>query len=137
MKKLLLLLLLGLFYSQTAMCQLQKGNIQMGGVANIYRSHSEVIDVGQTASKNFWNSTTLNPTLGYFITDKWVAGLSLNYNRNNSFNRLTTSNIMTNEYKSESWGSGLFVRRYFPLHEKFALFGEFQTNIYRQTFTDK
>lgn len=122
MNKRLLFILPLLLLSFSGVAQLQKGNKILGGTLSFSTSTSNSGDIGvfgeDTKTKSFVN----NPTLGFFVSDRTVVGLVFNISSySQEANRLSGG---TSEYNSDQFGFGPFVRRYFPVKEWVAFYGQ-------------
>ena len=91
--------------------------------------HSGVLS---SSNKSSGFGMSIYPTAGYFITDKFVVGASLNigfsnykYDYSNSLGQKTTDS------KSSDFSLGLdpFVRYYFPGKEKLRFYGQIQGGV--------
>ncbi|MDF2156672.1 hypothetical protein [Algoriphagus sp. CAU 1675] len=121
MKKCFLFFLSFMLLSFGGFAQLEKGNKVIGGSINFSSQSSEAsgpFGVSyDTENRNF----ELSPDFGIFIIDNLVLGLTISY-----FNRNFTMDY-TNykvENLSSGWGAGPYIRKYFPLGEQFAFFGQ-------------
>ena len=129
MKKFLALLFFALLSSQTTFAQLQKGDFQLGGAINFSTWESSNSPGDPNSFQNSSQNFSVNPNLGYFVTDKWVLGMSFRFNNGSREVRYNTPILGNTDFKNESWGTGFFARRYFPIQEKMAFFGEFQSTV--------
>lgn len=122
MNKRLLLILPLLLLSFSGFAQLQKGNKILGGGINYSASttNSDDFDVtgGQT---NKSNGFVIAPIFGFFVSDRTVVGLTLDFNTYTSENTLNGS---VNKNESDRFSIGPFVRRYFPVKEWVAFYGQ-------------
>jgi len=75
---------------------------------------------------------SITPVAGIAVKQNLVVGFSLSYAHNKD--NLNTVNYET---KSESYGAGIFIRKYVPLGKGFYLFGETGLNYqdYASTYT--
>lgn len=112
MKRLALVACLGLFgLTASAQTQLQKGRLLVGGTGAL-----GLTALGETENDD--NSSTtfgLNVQGGYFFTDNLAAGLLINWNS-------VTSDNGSNETTNSSFTIGPFVRYYFPIAERLAVY---------------
>lgn len=117
-----LLILPLLLISFTGFAQLQKGNKILGGTLNYSTSNTTPIDpIGLPGQTGKTTSFTNSPILGVFVSDRTVVGLR--------FDIYTFSSETTNigqEFRNEfnRFGFGPFVRRYFPVKEWVAFYGQ-------------
>lgn len=121
MKKLIFLLSLAIFLSQTTFAQLQKRNFQLGGAVNFTNLESTNNIGDPNFFQNSSQSFSVNPSLGYFVTDKWVVGMSFKFSNGIREVRYKSPTPTSTDQKSETLGTGIFARRYFPIHDKIAL----------------
>ena len=105
--------------------QINKGSVLLGG--NVGFSTNKAKD---TSLEN--NSVSITPVAGIAVKQNLVVGFSLSYAHNKD--NLNTVNYET---KSESYGAGIFIRKYVPLGKGFYLFGETGLNYqdYASTYT--
>lgn len=116
MQKTILFILTIIIFSNTANCQITKGNWLVGGSASFSRLQSSSEASTQYKQTNF----QISPTIGYFLKDKFAVGLrpSLNYGRATGSNStvLSSGTVIT---------IGPFVRYYLLKPENiFNLFAE-------------
>lgn len=122
MNRPLLLILPLLLLSFSGFAQIQKGNKILGGILNYSTSNTTPKDpIGLPGQTGKTNSFTNSPILGVFISDRTVVGLR--------FDIYTFSSETTNtgqEFRNEfnRFGFGPFVRRYFPVKEWVAFYGQ-------------
>ncbi|WP_113923766.1 outer membrane beta-barrel protein [Cognataquiflexum aquatile] len=128
MKRLYFLLLVSLFVTHVAHAQLQKGNFQLGGSLNIYDKRTTYFDSSQEPFQTVEESGFgISPQFGYFLSESWVLGVSLS-KKARKFKNSNPSFAISTE-KSSSWGTGIFARKFIPVNEKLAFFGELETGI--------
>jgi len=93
----------------------QKGNILLEGNAGVYSSKRK----GDWQSKS--TSLTLNPKVGYLLTEKFVLGLDLGYR----LDKNTSGVEMSSDSKTQTYRFGAFGRYYFlELGERFKTYTE-------------
>ncbi len=122
MNRPLLLILPLLLLSFSGFAQLQKGNKILGGTLNYSTSNTTPTDlIGLPAQTNKSNSFNISPLMGVFVTDRTVIGLKLD-----SYSYSSESTITGQEFRNEfnRFGFGPFVRRYFPVKEWVAFYGQ-------------
>ncbi|MBN8855913.1 MAG: hypothetical protein BGO55_15725 [Sphingobacteriales bacterium 50-39] len=117
MKKQFYLLSAGLLLVCIAHAQLKKGDILLGGNVNFYDAHSTT---GGTNEINKQTSYSLMPSIGRAVKDGLVVGFSLTY----SHNKYITGGTPRSVNVSDTYGLGVFARKYKILGAGFALFGE-------------
>lgn len=124
-RRLFILPLLLLSFSGVA--QLQKGNKILGGTLN-YSTSTNTSDnsgvAGGSTSKT--NNLTVNPRLGFFVSDRTVVGLM--FDINSYSNETTNLGGFEYNYESSRFGFGPFVRRYFPVKDWVAFYGHADMN---------
>src|SRR5215216_1991973 len=110
MKKFIILFLL-LFFLTESYSQITKGNWLVGGSGTLSRQQEKLI-----GSEVKSTTIQLSPDLGYFIFDKFSAGLTPAF----GYINLKTDNYHS---KTTSWAVGPFVRYYFlPAENRTNLF---------------
>lgn len=118
-----LLFILPLFLlSISGFAQLQKGNKLLGGALNYSTSNTLPTNpLGLPSQTGKSTSFTLSPILGVFVSDRTVVGLKLD-----SYSSLNESTSNGQEFRNEfnQFGFGPFVRRYFPVKEWVAFYGQ-------------
>ncbi len=132
MKKLLLGLLVFQFFIFAANAQIEKGSIMLGGSVNFNNSNSEELSgtLPDVSAYNYDSHDFLfNPRFGYSIGNNWVIGTALAFNKGKitrkSASSTSSSSTMEEQISShDAFGAALFARKYFPLGDKFSVFGE-------------
>lgn len=122
MSQRLLFILPLLLLSFSGFAQLQKGNKILGGTLNYSTSNTTPTDpIGLPGQTGKTNSFTNSPILGVFVSDRTVVGLRIDIY---TFSSETTNTGQ--EFKNEfnRFGFGPFVRRYFPVKEWVAFYGQ-------------
>ncbi len=132
MKKFLLGLLVFQFFVFAANAQIEKGSIMLGGNVNFNNSNSEQL-IGMlpnvTAINDDSKDFLFNPRFGYAIGNNWIIGTALTFNTGKTTRKSvsSTSSSSTMEeqiFDYDAFGATLFARKYFPLGDKFSVFGE-------------
>lgn len=127
MNKRLLLFLPLFILSVSGFAQLQKGNKLLGGTINYSTSNNTPMDpIGLPGQASKTNSFTLSPIFGVFVTDRTVLGLRFNFNSLSNENVFSDGGVFN--YESNQFGFGPFVRRYFPVKEWVAFYGQADLN---------
>lgn len=114
---------------------LQKGKSLVGGGIGFGISDNESnpdddSDGSSQESRHF----SFSPYYGKFVKDNLLLGVSLNLNTNKrDFKNYYNSGSSHNDFKSKSIGGGVFVRKYFPVVEKFGVFFQPGLNYNLQT----
>jgi hypothetical protein len=99
--------------------QITKGSTFLGGSVFYNKSESENENNGLYKSEN--SSFGIRPQFGKAIATNKIAGLFVNYNRQN--NEQSSGNNISAD-KGKTYGGGIFLRNYYPLSSRFYLFGE-------------
>jgi len=99
MKKVLLTLTAIAGLTIAANAQTEKGKIMVGGQVGFETSKVKDIDL-----KN--NSFSINPTVGYFVSDNWAVGTGVGYNWSK------TESNKENSTKVDAFQVAPFVRKY-------------------------
>lgn len=93
-----LLLLLAIFSALNLFSQIEKGNISIGIDGNYSKVNTQN---GVTTNLNYTKGKYLNAglSIGYFITDKFIAGAGLDYmqNKETRYNSLFFNNFLQKE----------------------------------------
>lgn len=117
-----LLILPLLLISFSGFAQLQKGNKIVGGTLNYSISNTTPIDpIGLPGQTGKTTSFTNSPILGVFVSDRTVVGLGFDIY---TFSTETTNTGQEFRNKFNKFGFGPFVRRYFPVKEWVAFYGQ-------------
>ena len=111
MKKLLPLTLIAVSISFVTNAQITKGTVLLGGnlSATFQKSDSE--------PRSKYTSYTINPSLGFTIKDNHVLGFNAAFGHSNSSYQQTRD-------ERDTYGAGIFYRRYLTLGRGFYLFGQ-------------
>jgi hypothetical protein len=113
MKKTLLLACTIVSFATISHAQIKKGSVLLGGGISVGKSTTET-----NSEEGKSNSISFSPAVGLAIKDNWVVGLFAGIS--NYENRPST---VTSKQTIESFGGGLFVRRYNSLGKGFYLYG--------------
>lgn len=127
MKKSLILILSLMLLSISSFAQLQKGNLLLGGNVNFQTSSTESDNLGVAGgntSKS--NRFSFSPLVGYFFSDRTVLGLKVDYFSSKTENRILAGPTII--FENDGIGLGPFVRRYFPIKEWVAFYGQAEVN---------
>jgi hypothetical protein len=116
MKKFLAFIFLLILFTSALRAQINKGSVLLGG--NVGFSTNEATD---TSLKN--NSVSLSPVIGTAVKQNLIVGISFSYGHGK--NNLTAPSVQS---ENESYGAGIFARKYVPLGKGFYLFGEMGLN---------
>jgi len=127
MKKILCSLCFVWGMGSMAMAQTQAGNIFMGtslGWNNTEYTSSVTNSSGTIGSQEQKNSNiSIQPMIGTFVSNNLALGLFASYEqaRNESIYPDVSNNSSN---KMNAYTVGPFIRKFFPLNEKFALYGQ-------------
>lgn len=138
MNKRLLFILPLMLLSFSGFSQLQKGNKILGGTIN-YSSSTTNFDLGAPVDgMREHSSFTISPIVGIFVSNRTVVGLVVDLNTYSSEN--LEQGIWEANFDSDRFGFGPFVRRYFPVKEWVAFYGQaemrYSTEKAKQTYGD-
>src|ERR1043165_4021963 len=103
MKKILVFSLLFILFTSASYSQINKGSVLLGG--NIGFSTNKTKD---TSLEN--NSVSILPVIGIAIKQNLIVGINFSYahNKNNLY-------VTSSQVEGESYGAGIFLRKYIPL----------------------
>ena len=111
----ILFLLLIAFFQTYA--QIDKGSIFLGGQISYYnQSASSPQDSNQTSKNKQFNFT---PAIGIAVKNNVIVGIDLTY----VYTKTLTTNYPYNQI-TNTFGAGVFMRRYVPLGKGFYVFGQ-------------
>lgn len=114
MKKFTLLFLACLFIFSFSNAQINKGSVLLGGgislATNTYKSSSN-----ESKTKSIW----ILPSIGLAIKENTILGFRGQYGHSK-----TNSSPSESLQKDDSYGFGVFLRKYMVLGKNFYLFGE-------------
>ena len=116
-KKQLYLLTACLLIVCISQAQIKKGDILLGGNVGFTTQNSQP---GGGGNKVTQTNYTISPSIGKAIKDDLVVGLNLNY----AHFRAKTGDNPANITNDDTYGLGVFVRKYKVLGAGFAFFGE-------------
>lgn len=80
MKPFIIITIISIIFSTASFGQLTKGNWLVGGTASFFSSDNLASSPSNTVTSNSIN-IAVSPNIGYFITDKFAAGLGLSYTK--------------------------------------------------------
>ena len=127
MKKSLILILSLMLLSTSSFAQLQKGNLLLGGNVNFQTSSTESDNLGVAGGNTAKsNSFFVSPLVGYFLSDRTVLGLKVDYSSSITENLIFSGPPAI--FENDRIGLGPFVRRYFPVKEWVAFYGQAEVN---------
>ena len=100
----------------------------IGGGINFNRSNIENLDFFNGPSTSKIRSFAFNPRFGYFIADTWVLGLEGGYSNFQQNITTTSPSVSSSITDSKDIRGGLFARKFFPIQNKLAFFGQFSSS---------
>jgi hypothetical protein len=115
MQKNLLLTIASLFIVLFSYAQVTKGSILLGGGFSLSKGKTSNI-----ANEGESTSFFVNPNFGFVVKDNSVIGIGLSYGHN-------SQKPNTDNHKDNTYGGGVYYRKYHQLGKSFYLFGEGQT----------
>jgi hypothetical protein len=121
MKKIFTLLCITIaFFSQQAAAQLKKGEKMLGG--NIGFTNLDTEQDRNPGYKAESSNILVQPQLGFGIGGNWIIGIQAGF----AYNKQETSYPFqgTQEQKSRTISGGVFARKFFPVGERFGIFGQ-------------
>ncbi len=129
MKKISLLVLVSIIYTNSLFSQSQKGNWLIGGsggfTTNNHKMSSFPSNEGSTSTNSKTSSLLLNGTIGYFVKDRFAIGISPNIHLWNMKDTYANYPSLNSSSNGSSIGMGLFTRYYFLNNqENFNFIGE-------------
>lgn len=127
--------------SLAATAQTQSGNRFIGGNINWNNTETEANHVNNSSAvglrTNEQNTFNAQTTIGTFIKDNLVLGLFANYENSKNENSFPAERSYSVD-KTKSISVGPFVRKFFPLNEKFSFYTQgnvgYGRSSNRQTF---
>ena len=126
MKKIILLSFSVLLFALVTNAQITKGSIYLGGSIGASNAKSES---STTSNEGKQSSFSLNPAVGIAVRHNVIAGIEFNYVHSKS---ASFSNNQDN--KNNGYGAGLFLRKYFPLSNRFYVFGQTGLGYFHQNW---
>jgi hypothetical protein len=114
-----------LIMALTVSAQPEKGNIFLGGSVNLNAGSSNTKVNGDKTDGPKTFSFNVSPAVGYFLSDKIMAGIKLGYTTNSTKTTDNSDNTFTE--LSNTIGVGLFARYYIVPIEKMGFF--FEANV--------
>jgi hypothetical protein len=115
MERIILLSVTILLFAAITKAQITKGSVYLGG--SIGASTSKQENNNPTLEgKSSWLS--INPAVGIAVKNNLITGVDLKYLHGSS------KNFSSQDNKRNGYGAGLFLRKYFPLSNRFYVFGQ-------------
>ncbi|GAA4743335.1 outer membrane beta-barrel protein [Flavisolibacter ginsenosidimutans] len=119
MRKTLLLTIAVICLAQISNAQISKGSLFLGGSLSFGSSSNKDQNTSTQDSKSSgWN---ISPQFGKAIATNKIVGVYVNFSHNNFE---SGSGTQLQQRPSNTYGGGVFYRRYYPLPSRFYLFGE-------------
>lgn len=112
-------------FASITKAQITKGSVLLGGGLGFSSSKTETSTSGVSKQQSF----SLTPTVGLAIKQNLVSGIFLKYINSSQ----EPSPSIGQNYHSNSYGGGLFLRKYLPFAKSFYLFGESDLYYYAST----
>ena len=105
-----------LLFATITKAQITKGSFYLGGSIGASSTKQENNN-SSTEGKSTW--LAVNPALGVAVKSNLIAGIDLNYLHG------SIENFSGNQdNKRKGYGSGIFLRKYFPISNRFYVFGQ-------------
>src|ERR1700748_1997091 len=122
MQKIFYLSILFISISMVSNAQISQGSLLLGGDLS-FNSQNTRTPQGSPSNYNA-TTVTLNPSIGKAIKDNLVLGLILDYSHysTNSENPGVPNTVT--DYNT--YGAGVYLRKYFPVGKNFSVFTEGQ-----------
>ncbi len=114
MKKIFTLAIAVTCFLFSSKAQINKGSVLIGGTLNVYTNNVKNTDSSITTSTNF----IISPSVGFAINTNTILGFSLLYGN------ISNKGYSSFKIKDNSYGAGIFLRKYKLLSKNFYLFGE-------------
>lgn len=127
MKKLICSLGLAFGIGSVAMAQTQSGKIFIGANLgwnnneNIYNYTNNTGQVGLRTNEN--SSFSIQPMIGAFVANNIALGIFVTYGNNRNKTTFPIGDYNEN-IKNDFLTVGPFIRKFFPLNDKFAIYGQ-------------
>jgi hypothetical protein len=102
--------------------QINKDAIWLGGQASFNQSSEKTLGSSTT---NKTTGFSINPTIGKAVKENLVVGISVGYWHSKNKTGSTTNS------KFNSYGGGVFIRKYIPVISNLYLFGDARLNVSR------
>ena len=122
-QKFLLASVIALLLSLTTKAQIGKGSLWLGGGIG-FNSSKEYDD---TSTYNKIHGYSVNPAIGKAISENTIVGIDLSYSHNETESKST--NYYTSKVKTDSYGAGIFIRRYVPIISRLYIFGHARAGV--------
>jgi len=103
---------------QFAIAQVGKGKMLLGGAFGY-----EKVELHNALKHNNINSPdySFTPRVGFGLSHNWILGILATYDRDHAISKGTN---FTNELESHMYKGGIFGRKFYPLKDRFGIFGE-------------
>ena len=118
MKKITLILALLFLAFTNIKAQISKGSFSLGGsVAYEKVKIKSALEFNNVTSPDY----SFVPKVGFGLSHNWMLGVLGTYDHDHVVSKGTN---FTNELESEMYRGGVFARKFFPMNQKFGVFGE-------------
>jgi hypothetical protein len=117
MKKFILVSIVSFCICSVSFSQINKGSIFLGGSASVYSDKDEAGTDQETKTTNW----LITPQIGKAVATNKIVGLFLTFGQ--SGYKQTSSAPGSAKTESTGSGGGFFYRSYYPLNQRFFLFG--------------
>ncbi|HET9055924.1 MAG TPA: hypothetical protein VFN30_03650 [Chitinophagaceae bacterium] len=113
-KKILLSLFCSILFISLLEAQISKNSLLLGGSVGFNSNNSEGYNNIKSSQKNFY----INPAAGIAVRTNLILGGELSY----SYSKSSTAYATVE--KTNTYGAGIFLRKYLPVSGKFYFFGQ-------------
>jgi hypothetical protein len=105
-----------LLFASVTNAQITKGAFYLGGSIGASSTKQET---GNSSTEGKSTLFSVNPALGVAVKNNLIAGIDLNYLHG------SIENLSGNQdNKRNGYGAGIFLRKYFPISNRFYVFGQ-------------
>jgi len=116
MERITLLSIAIFLFASITKAQITEGSLYLGGSIGASSAKSNKTN---SSIEGKSNGFSINPSVGVALKNNTIAGVSLNYGHGK------TENFNNNQNnKGNTYGGGIFLRKYYPLSNRFFVFGE-------------
>jgi hypothetical protein len=130
MRKLYFVTIALVCFSFLSNAQIRKGSVYLGGDLGYSSQKEERLNPtpGGTNNESEQKGVSFSPSIGVAVKENVFAGIDLSYSNTKG------ENLGTTNYKNKVLGAGVFLRRYFPVANKFYLFGQIRLGYYDREY---
>jgi hypothetical protein len=105
-----------LLFASITKAQITKGSLYLGGSIGF---SSNKLEPNNSSIEGKSKSFSINPAVGIAVKNNLLAGVNLNYGHG------STKGFQSNQdYKSTSYGAGVFLRKYWSVFNRLYFFGQ-------------